>query len=49
MPEPVGRGYKFNSAIAFGSKLPAGRMFKLQAVSVKTVVLAGQVPNGSRT
>src|SRR5215510_10914963 len=51
--EFVGFGYKFISATAFRSNRPAGIMFKLQAASVKLVVLAEHVlpgpMNGSRT
>src|SRR6267143_7023494 len=47
--EFVGVGYRFSKLMALASKRPAGRWFRLQAASVKVVVLAAQVPNGSRT
>src|SRR6267142_2930007 len=53
MPALVGCGYRFSSLIAFASKRPlaaaAARLFRPQVASVNVVVLAGQVPKGSRT
>src|ERR1700730_5587000 len=45
----VGDGYRFKTLIAFGSSRPAGRMFSPEGPNVKLVVLAAQVPKGSRT
>src|ERR1700686_3981964 len=47
----VGLGYKFNSAMAFGSRRPEGIMFRPQPATVKTKFAGAepQVPKGSRT